>query len=107
LYINQPLTKYFYRTDCKSLNKDIESNLKSMAYIRNKYKDDIKKLSKKQMSEKYEYEFSSTAHRLLLNYNRTLSSKYYLKAFLVRLKVKFLIASIFSLLYPKLIFKLR
>lgn len=106
-YINNPMTLYLYKTGRKSLNKDIESNIISMNYINEKYKDDLKNLSKKQIKEKHEYEFSSLAHKLLLNYNRIQSSKYYFKAFILFFNLRFLFASVLSLVCPRLLFKLR
>lgn len=107
LYIDQPLTLYYYRTGYSSVSKNIESNLNSLVYINQKYNDDYEKLDKFQLSQKFEWEHSMIAHKFLLNYNRISAAKYYLKAFFIRYKVKFLVASILSLIYPKLLFKLR
>lgn len=107
LLIEQPLTLYLYRTGRSSVSKNVESNLVSIEYINRKYSGDYEKLNGNQLSEKHEWENSMIAHKFLLNYNILPASKYYFKAFLSRFRLKFLAASIISLTYPKLLFKLR
>lgn len=107
LFVDKALSICNYYTERSSVSKNIESNLNSIAYINQKYKSDYDNLNKYQLSQKFEWEHSMIAHKFLLNYNRISATKYYLKAFLIRYKVKFLVASILSLIYPKLLFKLR
>ena len=106
-YIDQPLTIYNYETSVKSVSKNIESNVKALNLIRKKYATDYKKLTQKEIRENKEWEYSMLAHKCLLNYQRINAMKFYFRAFSVNKRIKFLFTSIISLIYPKLIFKLR
>jgi len=106
-YIDQPLTIYYYKTSVKSISKNIDSNVKALNTIRKKYEKDYAKLSSKEISANKEWEYSMLAHKCLLNYQRINAMKFYFKAFSVNKRVKFLLTSIISLIYPKLLFKLR
>lgn len=107
VYIDQPLTVYYYKTAVKSISKNINNNIKALNKIRKKYEKDYAGLSKKESMANREWEYSMLAHKCLLNYQRINCMKFYFRAYTVNKKIKFLIISIISLIYPKLLFKLR
>lgn len=99
-FIDEPLTTCFYYTGRTSVSKHIQNLKFSLCYIKEHY------VSEKTSRAFKTNAFGMMAHAHLMNLNR-LSSYYYLMAFLKSCSFRFFVASLLSLISPKLLIFLR
>jgi glycosyltransferase involved in cell wall biosynthesis len=105
--IEQALTKYNYRTMNQYISKDIQSNLKSMQIITNKYIDDISSLSKHNLKLRDDWINRMIVHKALLNGQILLAFTTQIKYFFKTFKIKDFLIALPLLAGSKNIFKLK
>lgn len=107
LYIDEPLTICRYWTKGGSVSKNVKSNIEAFDSISKLYKKEIEFLPSNLKRKRTGWFNARLGLKHLYNYRRISAAKHFTISFFLTFSFKYLIASLLSLISPKLLFFVR
>lgn len=105
--IDEPLTKYHYVTNRKSISKSIATSFKAIALIEEKYRSEYSSLSVAEKKKYEEWKNKKLIHKSLLNGHILKALKLQALQFILSPKPKHLLAVFAIIIGPKFVYKMK
>lgn len=107
LYIDEPLTICRFHTKSSSVSKNVKNNIQAFNLISKLYEKEIGCLPYNLKRERISCLNATLGLKHLYNYRRISAAKHFIISFFLTFSFKYLIASLLSLISPKLLFFVR